>query len=61
MFLVAISARRCVRGIVARPVTDWPELQPRPELVNPALDWLAGLNEEEYRRSSRFTGRAREI
>ncbi len=32
------------------PVTDWPELQPRPELVNPALDWLAGLNEEEYRR-----------
>ncbi|MGC1784993.1 MAG: tRNA epoxyqueuosine(34) reductase QueG [Acidobacteriaceae bacterium] len=35
------------------PVTDWPELQPRPELVNPALDWLAGLNEEEYRREFR--------
>ncbi|HVC91966.1 MAG TPA: tRNA epoxyqueuosine(34) reductase QueG [Acidobacteriaceae bacterium] len=32
------------------PVTDWPELQPRPELVNPALDWLAGLNNNEYRQ-----------
>lgn len=35
------------------PVTDWPELQPRPELVNPALDWLATLNEVEYRRMFR--------
>ncbi len=32
------------------PITDWPELQPRAELVNPALDWLAGLDEEDYRR-----------
>ncbi len=32
------------------PLTDWPELQPRPELVNPALDWLAQLDEEDYRR-----------
>ena len=32
------------------PVTDWPELQPRQELVNPALDWLASLSESEYRR-----------
>lgn len=32
------------------PVTDWPELQPRPELVNPALDWLANLGEADYRR-----------
>ncbi len=32
------------------PVTDWPELQPRPELVNPALDWLAALNNDEYRQ-----------
>ena len=31
------------------PVTDWPELQPRPELVNPALDWLASLGEDDYR------------
>lgn len=35
------------------PVTDWPEFQPRPELVNPALDWLATLNELEYRRMFR--------
>ena len=35
------------------PVTDWPELQPRPELVNPALDWLATLNEVDYRRMFR--------
>lgn len=32
------------------PVTDWPEFQPRPELINPALDWLASLDESEYRR-----------
>ena len=32
------------------PITDWPELQPRPELVNPALDWLASLGDAEYRR-----------
>jgi epoxyqueuosine reductase len=35
------------------PVTDWPELQPRPELVNPALDWLAHLGEADYRRMFR--------
>jgi epoxyqueuosine reductase len=35
------------------PVTDWPELQPRPELVNPALDWLADLGEADYRRMFR--------
>jgi epoxyqueuosine reductase len=32
------------------PITDWPELQPRQELVNPALDWLANLGDTEYRR-----------
>jgi epoxyqueuosine reductase len=32
------------------PFTDWPELQPRPELVNPALDWLANLGNTDYRR-----------
>ena len=31
------------------PVTDWPELQPRKELINPALDWLASLREEGFR------------
>ena len=35
------------------PITDWPELQPRPELVNPALDWLANLSDAEYRRMFR--------
>ncbi|MHB1959757.1 MAG: tRNA epoxyqueuosine(34) reductase QueG [Acidobacteriaceae bacterium] len=35
------------------PVTDWPELQPRPELVNPALDWLAKFDEADYRRMFR--------
>jgi epoxyqueuosine reductase len=35
------------------PVTDWPELQPRPELVNPALDWLANLGEADYRHMFR--------
>jgi epoxyqueuosine reductase len=37
------------------PVTDWPELQPREELVNPALDWLAGLGEEGFRRQFRHS------
>ncbi|MGC1870232.1 MAG: tRNA epoxyqueuosine(34) reductase QueG [Acidobacteriaceae bacterium] len=35
------------------PITDWPELQPRLELVNPALDWLAGLSDADYRRMFR--------
>jgi epoxyqueuosine reductase len=35
------------------PVTDWPELQPRLELVNPALDWLANFGDEDYRRMFR--------
>jgi epoxyqueuosine reductase len=35
------------------PITDWPELQPRPELLNPALDWLANLGEADYRRMFR--------
>jgi epoxyqueuosine reductase len=35
------------------PITDWPELQPRTELVNPALDWLANLSEIEYRQMFR--------
>ncbi len=31
------------------PLTDWPELTARPELVNPALEWLEGLGASEYR------------
>jgi epoxyqueuosine reductase len=30
------------------PVTAAPEFQPRPELVNPALEWLAGMQAEEF-------------
>jgi epoxyqueuosine reductase len=30
------------------PVTADPELEPRPGLVNPALDWLASLDESEF-------------
>jgi epoxyqueuosine reductase len=32
------------------PPTPAAEFQPRPELVNPALDWLAEMSEEEFRR-----------
>jgi epoxyqueuosine reductase len=32
------------------PVSADPELTPRPELVNPALDWLAAMNEAEFER-----------
>lgn len=35
------------------PVTDWPEFQPRLELVNPALEWLAEMTKEDYRREFR--------
>jgi epoxyqueuosine reductase len=35
------------------PITDWPELQPRPPLINPALEWLASLGEADYRRMFR--------
>jgi epoxyqueuosine reductase len=46
------------------PVTTIPELQPRPQLVNPDLEWLAGLTVEEFRKvfrgspvkRARFTG-----
>ena len=36
------------------PVSANPELMPRPELVNPALDWLAAMDEAEF--ESRFNG-----
>jgi epoxyqueuosine reductase len=35
------------------PATEAEEFQPRPELVNPALDWLAEITEEEFRRAFR--------
>jgi epoxyqueuosine reductase len=30
------------------PIASDPGMQPRPELVNPALDWLAGLDKESF-------------
>jgi len=35
------------------PVTDAAEFQPRAELVNPALDWLAEMSAEEFRGTFR--------
>jgi epoxyqueuosine reductase len=35
------------------PVTAAEEFQPRPVLVNPALDWLAEMSEEEFRSTFR--------
>jgi epoxyqueuosine reductase len=35
------------------PVTREPDFQPRAELVNPALEWLAGMDEEEFSRAFR--------
>jgi epoxyqueuosine reductase len=32
------------------PATSAAEFQPRPELINPALDWLAEMSAEEFRR-----------
>jgi len=35
------------------PATNAAEFQPRTELVNPALEWLAEMHEEEFRRAFR--------
>ncbi|MGA2374175.1 MAG: tRNA epoxyqueuosine(34) reductase QueG [Candidatus Sulfotelmatobacter sp.] len=35
------------------PSTKAAEFQPRPDLVNPALDWLAEISEEDFRRTFR--------
>ena len=35
------------------PATTAPEFQPRAELVNPALDWLAEMSTEEFRQTFR--------
>jgi epoxyqueuosine reductase len=50
-------------------VTKTPELQPRTPLVNPDLEWLAGLSLEEFRevfrgspvKRARFNGLRRNI
>ena len=35
------------------PITTATEFEPRPGLVNPALDWLAEISEEEFRQAFR--------
>lgn len=35
------------------PATEAPEFQPREGLVNPALDWLAGMTADEFREAFR--------
>lgn len=35
------------------PATEAAEFQPRPELVNPALEWLAEMNAEQFRATFR--------
>lgn len=35
------------------PATEAPEFQPREGMVNPALEWLAGMTEEEFREKFR--------
>ena len=35
------------------PATSAPEFSPRTELVNPALDWLVEISEEEFRTTFR--------
>jgi epoxyqueuosine reductase len=35
------------------PASDAPEFQPRAELVNPALDWLATITEKDFRETFR--------
>ena len=35
------------------PATDAAEFQPRPDLVNPALEWLAEMSAEEFQHSFR--------
>jgi epoxyqueuosine reductase len=33
------------------PIRDDPDFEPRPELVNPALDWLAAMDESEFEKN----------
>jgi epoxyqueuosine reductase len=41
------SLRKALRS---GPIVVDPELEPRPELINPALDWLAALDETSFER-----------
>jgi epoxyqueuosine reductase len=41
------SLRKSLRN---GPIVVDPELEPRPELINPALDWLAALDERSFER-----------
>ena len=34
----------------SRPITVDTELEPRPELINPALDWLGSLDEQSFEK-----------
>jgi epoxyqueuosine reductase len=51
------------------PLTTMPELQARPQLVNPELEWLAGLSVDEFRelfrgspvKRARFNGLRRNL
>jgi epoxyqueuosine reductase len=51
------------------PASSLPEFQPRPELVNPSLDWLVSLSEDDFRaafrgsaiRRTRYSGLRRNI
>ena len=51
------------------PASPLPEFQPRPELVNPPLDWLASLTAEEFRiafrgsaiRRTKYSGLLRNV
>ncbi len=57
------------KAIRKSPIAPDPDLAPRPELVNPALDWLASLTESDFEqqfngspiRRARYTGLQRNI
>jgi epoxyqueuosine reductase len=38
------------KALRSGPIVVDPELEPRPELINPALDWLAALDEKSFER-----------
>jgi epoxyqueuosine reductase len=38
------------KSLRSGPIAVDPELEPRPELINPALDWLASLDEKSFER-----------
>jgi epoxyqueuosine reductase len=52
---VAMGGRSpCTPSIPRSLRNGWKSMQPRPELVNPALDWLAAMDAREFKR--RFKG-----